>query len=173
MSVLLIKNGNGVSFGIEKSNSFVIPDPMLLRIIDGEDDRHRHVDDRAIAESERVEMKRLEELGFLHEAFEGCGPSFTEDMNPLQVDSRKLDPWQGQRLTLLQISLRISHHKLNQLPSVRFDQPARNTQPHLPPRPETHTGIDFRGSGEMGVEGFGERVGGEGGLGEKSGHGRH
>jgi len=173
VSVLLIENGNRVSFGIEKSYPFVVPDPMLLLIIDGEDDRHRHVDEGAIVESERIEMKRLEELGFFHEAFEGCGPSFTEDVNPLQVDSRKLDPRQRQRLTLLQISIRILHHELNQLPSVRFDQPARNTHPHLPPRPETHTGVDFRGSGEMGFEGFGERMGGKGGLGEKSGHGRH
>jgi len=174
LSVLLIENCNRVSLGIEKSNPFVIPDLMLLGIINSQHDGHWHVHDRPIIESERVEMKRLEELGFSHEASEGCGPSFAEDMDPLQVNPWKLDPRQRKSLTLLQVSFWIiPHHKLHQLPSVWFDQRVRNSNPHVPPRREVRKYVDFRGWGEMGIEGFGERVGGEGGLGEESGHGRH
>lgn len=98
---LLVENGNKVVVGVNERDPGRLTDLVLLRIVDGEDDRHRHVNDRPVFESERVKMKSLEELGFSHESTEGAGPPLAQHMDPLHVDPGELDFRKRSRLSPL------------------------------------------------------------------------
>lgn len=126
---LLFQNGNGPVFIVDEGNAARPADPALLGVVDSEHDRHRHVDDWAVPESERVKMKSLEELGFPLEPFQGASPAFAEHMHPLKIDLRQLDLGQTRSQFSHRLPVSLLHEELNQAAAVGLDQPARNPDP--------------------------------------------
>lgn len=59
---LLAEYGDGVTRRVNERDPVRIADATLLLVVDRENDRNRHVDDGAVFEPDRVEMKCLEEL---------------------------------------------------------------------------------------------------------------
>jgi hypothetical protein len=72
-------------------------------------------------------MKCLEELGFSHEPGKRTSPSFAKNMDPFQIDPRKLNPGQRQSFTLFEISIGLFHDEVDELASIGFNQPARDS----------------------------------------------
>lgn len=79
---------------VDKGYTARLGDPALLGVVNGEHDGHRHIDEGAVVETERVEMKSLEELALSHEASQWASPAFAEDVKPLEVDFGELDSGQ-------------------------------------------------------------------------------
>ncbi|KAK5771642.1 hypothetical protein PVK06_047870 [Gossypium arboreum] len=125
---LFVEDRYGVIIRVNERDSVGLSNPLLLRIINRQHNRHRNVDERIIAESERVKMKSLEELEFSHEPGEGAYPALTQNMDPLQVDPAQLHPGQQSRFSLLQPPLWLRHVEVHELPTVRLDQPGSNRQ---------------------------------------------
>ncbi|GKV02254.1 hypothetical protein SLEP1_g14711 [Rubroshorea leprosula] len=147
------KNGDGVVSRVNESDPGGLPDVMLLRIIDCQDDRHPHVNDGPVIQPERVKMKSLEELGFSHESAERACPALAQYVHPLQVVLRQPDSRKRHRLPF-----RILHKELHQLAAIRFDQtcpdPDSDPDPFLSGiGPKTKRNRQFRGGDEMGSKG--------------------
>lgn len=126
-------------------------------------------------ESERVEMKSLEELRFPHEATKRAGPSFAEHVNPFHIHRGKLDSGQRQGLAFLDVSQRLVDDEIHQLPAVRFNQRVGYRESGVGLSLGGKREAEFvEGGSEMCIEGLGERMGWESDFGGKSsGHGRH
>nr|GMD79353.1 Calmodulin-like protein 4 [Ipomoea batatas] len=79
---------------VDKGYTARLGDPALLGVVNGEHDGNGHIDEGAVVETERVEMKSLEELALSHEASQWASPAFAEDVEPLEVDFEELDSGQ-------------------------------------------------------------------------------
>lgn len=90
---------------VDKGHTAGLADLGLLGVVNGEHDGHGHIDKGAIVETERVEIKNLEELVFSHVASQLAGPAFSEHVQPLEVDLGELDSGQTHGLILLSLSL--------------------------------------------------------------------
>jgi hypothetical protein len=170
---LLFENSDRVVVRVEKSDLCGPADPVLLRVVDCQNNRHGHVHDRLVLEPERVKMKRLEELILSHESTERASPAFAQHVDPLEINPGEPDSRQRQGLPLLHISQRLIHQKLHELPTVRFDQPGRNPEPPVGFSARGQRYRDLEGRGEMGIRYFvvGERR--IRGFGEERSHGSH
>ncbi|PPR82467.1 hypothetical protein GOBAR_AA38247 [Gossypium barbadense] len=115
---LFVEDRYGVIIRVNECDSVGLSNPLLLRIINRQHNQHRNVDERIIAESERVKMKSLEELEFSHEPGEGAYPALTQNMDPLQVDPAQLHPGQQSCFSLLQPPLWLRHVEVHELPTV-------------------------------------------------------
>jgi hypothetical protein len=170
---LLFEDSDRVVVKVEQSDLCGPTDPVLLRVVDGQNDRHRHVHGRPVREPERVEMKRLEELIFSHESTERACPAFAQHVDPLKINPGEPDSRKREGLPLLHISQRLVHQKLHELPTVRFDQPRRNSEPPVGFSARGKRYGDFQGRGEMGIRYFVMGVRRVWGFGEEGSHGSH
>jgi hypothetical protein len=170
---LLFENSDRVVVRVKQSDLCGPANPVLLRVVDGQNDRHRHVHGRPVLEPERVKMKRLEELILSHESTERARPAFAQNVDPFEINPGEPDSRQRQGLPLLHISQRLVNEKLHELPAVRFDQTGRNSEPPVGFSAGGKRYGNFQGRGEMGIQYFvvGERR--IWGFGEESSHGSH
>lgn len=121
----LAQDGDRPVSGVDKRDPATVADGPFLRVVDGQHDWDRHVDDGTVSEAETVKMKRLEELGFPHEAGQGARPPFAEHVHPLQVDPRQPDLRAPHRLPAECVPCRtLRSDQVDQPPAVRLDQAA-------------------------------------------------
>lgn len=156
---LLAQDSNQVVLVIHKCHAVRRPDPILLRVIEGKHDGHRHIHHRPVFEAEGIEMKRLEELWLSHETLQWACPALAEHVHPLKVNLREPDLRQARRLLKLRISFRFLNEKLDEFSAIRVDQRSRNPGGGSGSRGGEGAKGEIEGRREMGFRKFGERMG--------------
>ena len=153
---LLIQDSNRMTLLIKQGHPLGLANPELESIINGKNNRERHIHHRAIKKPKGIKMKRLEELRFSHEPTKWRSPTFTENMNSFNINPRKLNLWQSKSFPFLQIPHGFLHHKIHQFPSIRLNQPTWNSQTLVHPYGflGEKTKLYFVGWNQMGIQWF-------------------